>query len=192
MALSYLQAIAEAQSGTYYYVASATDIPTAFGDALGGMLSVVAKSVKLKLRPQGGAALTSCQAGGTVAQEQGGMMATVVLPDLFAEETKDVLVTLQLPASTQIPPAAASSSAAVVALAEVEYVDPATGVTHQLTQQVTLPLAAEASGPAPRRPHSLVAVTRARYYTAEVSCVCVCVRACLKLSTHLITNACYI
>lgn len=43
-----LQAIGEAQHGTYYSVSSPADIPAAYGDALGGLLAVVAKGIKVR------------------------------------------------------------------------------------------------------------------------------------------------
>jgi hypothetical protein len=38
-----LGSIAEAGSGTYYYIESEENIPTAFADALGGLLSVASQ-----------------------------------------------------------------------------------------------------------------------------------------------------
>lgn len=45
----FLGKISEASGGDYYYVKSEEDIPAAFADALGGMLSVSAQNVELTI-----------------------------------------------------------------------------------------------------------------------------------------------
>jgi Mg-chelatase subunit ChlD len=43
-----LRAIAEAAAGTYYFVKGKDDIPQAFGDCFGGLVSVVAQNIRLR------------------------------------------------------------------------------------------------------------------------------------------------
>ena len=79
----------------YYFVETAESIPASFGDALGGMLSVVAQNVRLSI----------------VSASPWSRLVNVVTPfpthlqvdgieveigDLFAEETRDILVELEL------------------------------------------------------------------------------------------------
>ncbi|EFJ50865.1 hypothetical protein VOLCADRAFT_103646 [Volvox carteri f. nagariensis] len=61
-----LQQVAEAQSGVYYYISCEEDIACGFGDALGGLLAVVAKDVRVEVRPRSGATLAAFRSGGRV------------------------------------------------------------------------------------------------------------------------------
>lgn len=45
-----LQAISESMEGQYYCITGSDEIPQAYGDALGGLLSVVARAVKVQVR----------------------------------------------------------------------------------------------------------------------------------------------
>lgn len=69
------------------------DIPNAFADCLGGLTSVVAQNAKLSLEGVGGVSITRML--GTAYTYSAG---TITLGDLFAEDEKDVLVELALPA----------------------------------------------------------------------------------------------
>jgi len=55
---SMLTALAEAGSGTYYYIESEDKIPTAFADALGGLLSVAVQNVAVEFVPGPGVAVS--------------------------------------------------------------------------------------------------------------------------------------
>jgi len=83
-------------SGLYYYVASSEDIPNAFADCLGGLTSVVAQNATLSLSALGdGASISRVLDNQTYKRDADG---SLVLGDLFAEDEKDVLVELSLPA----------------------------------------------------------------------------------------------
>ena len=73
-----LQAIAECMSGSYYYIKASDEIPQAYGDALGGLFSVVAKAVRVRVAPWPGVTVRGLNAGGVVDQEA----RTVVFNDL--------------------------------------------------------------------------------------------------------------
>lgn len=96
-----LRGLAERANGQYYYVNRADDIPLAFADALGGLVSVVAQNTTLTLRAVAGeATLGRPRCEYPVAME-GGAACTVTLGDLFSEDEKDVLLTLALPMLAQ-------------------------------------------------------------------------------------------
>ncbi|KAF6256340.1 hypothetical protein COO60DRAFT_1658259 [Scenedesmus sp. NREL 46B-D3] len=106
-----LQAIAEAGHGIYYFIQDDSQIPEAFGDALGGLLSVVACGVRITITPlaadgssvgEAGCSITRVQHGGS--QETPGDAAgshTVKFADLFAEERREVLLQLNVAAAAQ-------------------------------------------------------------------------------------------
>lgn len=82
--------------GLYYYVNTADDIPNAFADALGGLTSVVAQNATLDLKATGDAGTAVARVlGSTYARDASGAL---VLGDLFAEDEKDILIELSLPA----------------------------------------------------------------------------------------------
>jgi hypothetical protein len=94
-----LSELATAASGSYYFVENDSSVGTAFGDALGGVLSVVAQNVVLnvKVAPEGatlGAEIVSALYKGALKRENGAYSVTV--GDFFAEETRDVLFEVKL------------------------------------------------------------------------------------------------
>uniref|UniRef100_A0A7S2NB47 VWFA domain-containing protein n=1 Tax=Haptolina brevifila TaxID=156173 RepID=A0A7S2NB47_9EUKA len=80
-------------SGQYYYVRTAEDIPNAFADCLGGLTSVVAQNAQLSLEGVGGASVARVL-GSAYKYSEG----VITLGDLFAEDEKDCLVELEVPA----------------------------------------------------------------------------------------------
>jgi len=169
---SLLQAIAEAMSGSYYYIKKSDDVAPAYGDALGGLLSVVAKNVRVTVRGVNGAEVLAVNAGGVVEGNN-----RVVFNDLYAEETRELLLQLSLPALPA--PAAGADGASTSAgdggaskglhgqkLAEVEvqYTDPASGTT--MCHVVPVSIVRTASPV--QTPHPVVVSTAARYETADV------------------------
>lgn len=85
--------------GTYYFIEKDADIGTAFGDALGGILSVVAQSVVVTISvPEEakakGVQIVKVYHDNIVKRENGSY--TVVVGDFYAEESRDVLFDVQL------------------------------------------------------------------------------------------------
>lgn len=81
-------------SGLYYALSKVDDIPQAFADCLGGLTSVVAQNTVVSLQPEGGCTVSRIL-GSAYARDADG---AVLLGDLFAEDEKDLLVELTLPA----------------------------------------------------------------------------------------------
>jgi len=101
-----LQAVAESTGGQYYYISGVEAIPDAFADCLGGLVSVVAQNAQLKL--EAAAPMDAQQPGGCTIDKVLGAYKTgagaspaahtIELGDLYAQDSKDVLVELGLPA----------------------------------------------------------------------------------------------
>ena len=68
-----IQDIAAIGGGQAYIISREEDIPIAFGDALGGLLSIVARDIDIVLRPRNGAFVQVLQSGGTVESVDGGL-----------------------------------------------------------------------------------------------------------------------
>mmetsp|Transcript_2057 Transcript_2057/g.6207 ORF Transcript_2057/g.6207 Transcript_2057/m.6207 type:complete len:649 (+) Transcript_2057:94-2040(+) len=97
-----LQGLADAGAGTYSYVENEDQIGQAFGEALGGLLSTTHQNVRLSLSLAPGVRVArACTDYATEVSEgaDGAQTLAVELGDLFAEERRDILVKLALPAS---------------------------------------------------------------------------------------------
>ncbi|GLC44116.1 hypothetical protein PLESTM_001557700 [Pleodorina starrii] len=167
-----LQAVAEAQGGVYYYIKNTDDIASGFGDALGGLLAVVAKSVRLEVRPSPGVTLAAFRSGGHVIggganiRPRGGRpptaaAAAAAVPsgaafhDIFAGETRECLL------AVNIPPAVSE-----LAVVNMSYTDVATGA--RVSRAATLRVRrAAAARPAGQLPAELMFVTAARFETLD-------------------------
>ncbi len=91
-----LSKLAEAGSGSYYFIEKEDNIATAFADALGGLLSVVAQNVVLTFVPAPGVVVDEVHTSfGT--SEEGGGRRSVRIGDLLSEESKDTLLDVRLP-----------------------------------------------------------------------------------------------
>ena len=135
-----LSTIAEKGCGTYYYINTPDDIPAAFADALGGLLSVAAQNVVLRISPDNGARITAVRCGfDTVAD---GADWVVRLPDLYAEEVKDIVVTFELPSlhGEDVP----EDVEFVAARVRIEFIDTVRATPALLTGDIRISRSAEA------------------------------------------------
>ena len=89
-----LRAVAEAGDGLYYFIETQDQIAECFAECLGGLLTVVASDVAVTFTPAPGAEVLRVPES-TSAKVEGGVV-TVRYPDLYAEETRTVLVELRL------------------------------------------------------------------------------------------------
>jgi len=95
-----LQSLANAGGGQYSFIEGEESIGEAFGTVLGGLLSTTHQNVRLSLELVPGAALSKAKTTRTVETRQGADGATILnveLGDLFAEERRDILLTLTIP-----------------------------------------------------------------------------------------------
>mmetsp|Transcript_30686 Transcript_30686/g.42499 ORF Transcript_30686/g.42499 Transcript_30686/m.42499 type:complete len:563 (-) Transcript_30686:189-1877(-) len=91
-----LSALAEATGGHYYYLENEENIPAAFADALGGLLSVFAQNIKVLIRPLNGAEITKVQTK-FEHQKLGDGSVSINLHDLYCEESRDLVLEIMLP-----------------------------------------------------------------------------------------------
>ena len=95
-----LQAIADATpGGTYYFVESDANVASAFGDAIGGLLSVVAQSAVITIAVPPAAADLGVRILDVYHEEKiqrDNGTYTVSLGDFYAEETRDVLFEMEV------------------------------------------------------------------------------------------------
>jgi len=82
------------QSGSYYHVKDDSDVGSAFGDAMGGLLSVLAQSAVLTFQAASGVTIKEVHHKRVQKRENG--VYTVNVGDFFAEEERDVLVEVSL------------------------------------------------------------------------------------------------
>mmetsp|Transcript_18474 Transcript_18474/g.26973 ORF Transcript_18474/g.26973 Transcript_18474/m.26973 type:complete len:492 (+) Transcript_18474:40-1515(+) len=88
-----------AEGGSYYFVDQDSDVSSAFGDALGGVLSVVAQNtvVKLKVPSEAsgyGVSISSVRHDKAVKQADGSYH--IDIGDFYAEESRDIIVETSL------------------------------------------------------------------------------------------------
>mmetsp|Transcript_11825 Transcript_11825/g.15241 ORF Transcript_11825/g.15241 Transcript_11825/m.15241 type:complete len:549 (+) Transcript_11825:32-1678(+) len=116
-----LRQISTAGNGSYYFVEGVDDIRSAFGDCLGGMLSVVAQNLEVELEAINGATITNIHHKNAVMLEEN-KRYKVPFADLYGEEQRDVLVGMHLP-SCDTPMKDDTMKEAQVLRATLRYID---------------------------------------------------------------------
>jgi Ca-activated chloride channel family protein len=81
--------------GNYAFVAGPDDAMTAFARELGGLLSTYAQDIVLRVRPRGGSHLTAVLSD--VDADPRGAGVEVRIPDILADETRHVVLSVELP-----------------------------------------------------------------------------------------------
>lgn len=104
-----LRAISEAGSGSYYFVETNDDIRGAFGDCLGGVLSVVAQNLVLHVEVEGDHRIRKVHHPAAECLVEG-RHYTIRFNDLYGDEERDVLVSVHLPTADADAPAAAAET----------------------------------------------------------------------------------
>ena len=84
--------------GNYAFVAGPDDAMTAFARELGGLLSTYAQDIVLVVRPVGGARITAVLSD--VDADPRGSAVEIRIPDILADETRNVVLSVELPAVT--------------------------------------------------------------------------------------------
>ena len=78
-----LKAIATAGNGMYYYVDNSDTIPESFCDCLGGLLSVAAQNLKLRITAAGDCGLEKPVTAYKVVAVQEHKIYEVTIPDIY-------------------------------------------------------------------------------------------------------------
>ena len=92
-----LKTIAETTQGQYYHVASDERIAHAFGNCIGGLVSVVAQNVTLTLTHGAHATVAKVHGSYPTTVDPATHTTVVELGDLYGEEKKNLLLDLTLP-----------------------------------------------------------------------------------------------
>eukprot|EP01059_Diplonema_ambulator_P016692 TRINITY_DN2842_c0_g1_i1.p1 TRINITY_DN2842_c0_g1~~TRINITY_DN2842_c0_g1_i1.p1 ORF type:complete len:521 (+),score=205.55 TRINITY_DN2842_c0_g1_i1:63-1625(+) len=90
-----LRSLAESGSGQYYYIENAEVIKETFAECLGGLLTVVATNIVVKMAPAKGVDVVSCLNDLTMDLKD----LTFKMKDIYSEETRDFVVEFNLPAT---------------------------------------------------------------------------------------------
>uniref|UniRef100_A0A7S0WEN2 VWFA domain-containing protein n=1 Tax=Hemiselmis tepida TaxID=464990 RepID=A0A7S0WEN2_9CRYP len=154
-----LKALAEAGSGTYYYIETEDRIPTAFADALGGLLSVAVQNVQVDFLPAPGVTVSRAHTGFSTEPLAGGG-GSVRVGDVFGGESKDLLFDVDVPA---LP---SPADAFPVGTLRVSYLDVAGAVLRREEVPCTVARPEVAVG-ADAEPSARVTLQRARVETAR-------------------------
>jgi len=98
-----LRAISDGGKGVYYFVEELDDVPTAFADCVGGLLSVVAQNVTATCEVPAalasrGVRIKKVHTTKQVQQLEQGIKVEVSLGDVYAQEERDLMVELCWPA----------------------------------------------------------------------------------------------
>jgi len=97
-----LSSVAEAAQTPFTFVERPDSIRAAFAGAVGGLMSVAAQGIELRLAPGGGCALAAVHTHFALRREGGPEGPAVVsIPDAFAGERRNVVVELRVPAGTE-------------------------------------------------------------------------------------------
>eukprot|EP01119_Soliformovum_irregulare_P006544 TRINITY_DN1866_c0_g1_i2.p1 TRINITY_DN1866_c0_g1~~TRINITY_DN1866_c0_g1_i2.p1 ORF type:complete len:479 (+),score=170.11 TRINITY_DN1866_c0_g1_i2:182-1618(+) len=91
-----LKGLADASNGSYYFVAKNEDIPEAFADCLGGLVSVAAQNISVKFRAENGATILKIFTKFKLNEISPGKEIEVIVGDIQSEEQKDILVAVSL------------------------------------------------------------------------------------------------
>lgn len=95
-----MHSIAEASGGTFSFIETENVIQDAFAQCIGGLLSVIIQDVQVEITSANSEVqLIAIQAGSYASNIiDGGQQGSVKIGDLYAEEERDFLVELKLPA----------------------------------------------------------------------------------------------
>ncbi|KAH3743758.1 ring zinc finger and vwf domain family protein [Pelomyxa schiedti] len=93
-----LKKIAEAGNGVFYYVEAEPRIVESFANCLGGLLSVCAQNVTLRFDAINGSQIQKILTGFEVREITPNTSYELALADIQAEEHRDILVSLKIPA----------------------------------------------------------------------------------------------
>lgn len=95
-----MHSIAEASGGTFSFIETENVIQDAFAQCIGGLLSVIIQDVQVEITSANlDVRLIAIQAGSYASNIiDGGQQGSVKIGDLYAEEERDILVEVKLPA----------------------------------------------------------------------------------------------
>jgi len=96
-----LKGIADAGNGVYYFIKSNKDVPEAFADCLGGLLSVVAQNITLKIEAEVPAKIKNVFTKYPTKEIIASKCYEISLGDIQSEEQRDIVIMMELPSVSQ-------------------------------------------------------------------------------------------
>ncbi|CAM6090076.1 unnamed protein product [Calypogeia fissa] len=101
-----MHSISEVSGGTFSFIQAETAVQDAFAQCIGGLLSVISQHTTLSISTRGsGVEIKSIQAGSyETSISHNGSHGKVKLGDLYAEEERDILLEVKLPAVPILSP----------------------------------------------------------------------------------------
>eukprot|EP01001_Neometanema_parovale_P011332 NODE_757_length_2120_cov_130.033050_g722_i0.p1 GENE.NODE_757_length_2120_cov_130.033050_g722_i0~~NODE_757_length_2120_cov_130.033050_g722_i0.p1 ORF type:complete len:440 (+),score=96.07 NODE_757_length_2120_cov_130.033050_g722_i0:603-1922(+) len=96
-----LRSIADAGLGMYYYIPQMDEIPQAFGDCLGGLLTVAAQNVKVSLALSGEYCVEQVLSEYRKEMSEDKKKVELNVGDIYSEEKKDLLLLVSVPEATE-------------------------------------------------------------------------------------------
>jgi len=96
-----LKKVAETTNGTYYFVDKEESIARSFADCIGGLVSVVGQNILFNIDAATGVTIKKVMSSFTTKIITPGLSYQVIVPDLQSEEKRDILVTVELPATDE-------------------------------------------------------------------------------------------
>jgi len=130
-----LQRLAEIGGGNFYFIDDDDSVPTAFADAIGGLLSVVVQNVSFDLRTTSNDIKIERVFTGFKIEEKDDGSVKILCNDLYSKERKDVIVRLK------VPGLASTLEAQPVLEACLKYFDVSTGqsITNEAVVSISRP-----------------------------------------------------
>ncbi|KAH9288086.1 hypothetical protein KI387_032203 [Taxus chinensis] len=127
-----MHSISETSGGTFSFIETESVIQDAFAQCIGGLLSVVIQDMQVNIScASSGVQLSSIQAGSYMSDiVENGQQGLVKIGDLYAEEERDFLVNIKLPAFTR-PANSSSPNEMEVMKVSCSYKDPVSQETIQ-------------------------------------------------------------
>ncbi|CAK9098109.1 Inter-alpha-trypsin inhibitor heavy chain H3 (ITI heavy chain H3) (ITI-HC3) (Inter-alpha-inhibitor heavy chain 3) [Durusdinium trenchii] len=95
-----LEKLAMGSNGRYFFIDKSDEVAGAFADCLGGLCSTVAQNIVLELQPAGGATFQGDAMTAFKNSRAGSDGFRVEIPDLFAEESRSIMIKMSLPKLT--------------------------------------------------------------------------------------------
>jgi hypothetical protein len=92
-----LKGIADQGSGSYFYIQNTDNIPEAFADCLGGLLSVCGQNISLKFEAQNGTTIKQIITRFKTNTITPGQQIEISIGDIQSDENKDILVSATIP-----------------------------------------------------------------------------------------------
>jgi hypothetical protein len=92
----FLRKISDEGNGIYFYIKDEENIPEAFLNCLGGLISTVAKDIEIKVKPVNGITVKKVHTNFKTTSYPDGSFA-IYLKDIQSEEEKNILFSITLP-----------------------------------------------------------------------------------------------